>query len=183
MENKTKPWWQRLLIAAVIFEISYLALVNLALNLPLTQTLINQHKPEKYAVHWEKAWSWRPFRVHARGISANGQTTSLQWQAESPSVSASVAILPLLRRTVKVHAVDAKNLTYFQRKRPKPDKDYAASRKFFPPISGRDLDEPVTPRPPRKQGSGWTMVVKDIHASGSHRLWINQLQAALSGRL
>jgi len=183
MNNKLKPWWQRLLIAAVIFEIAYLALVNLALNLPLTQTLINQHKPEKYAVHWEKAWSWRPFRVHAQGISANGQTASLQWQAKAPTAAASVAILPLLRRTVKVHAVDAENLTHFQRKRPKTDKDYAASRKFFPPISGRDLDEPVTPRPPRKQGNGWTMVVEDVHASGSHRLWINQLQATLSGEL
>ncbi|HAJ91466.1 MAG TPA: hypothetical protein DCO71_02395 [Gammaproteobacteria bacterium] len=183
MNNKTKPWWQRLLIAAVIFEIVYLALVNLALNLPLTQTLINQHRPEKYAVHWEKAWSWRPFRVHAQGISANGQTASLQWQAEAPAATASVAILPLLRRTVRVYAVEGENLTYFQRKRPKPGKDYAASRKFFPPISGRDLDAPVTPRPPHKQGNGWTMVVEDIHASGSHRLWINQLQATLSGGL
>jgi hypothetical protein len=183
MENKVKPWWQRLLLAAVIFEIAYLALVNLALNLPLTQTLINQHKPEKYAVHWEQAWSWRPFRVHAQGISANGQTMSLQWQAESPTASASVAILPLLRRTVKIHAVATEDMAYFQRQRPKPDKDYAASREFFPPISGRGLDEPVTPRPPRKQGNGWTIVVEDIHASGSHHLWINQLQAALSGKL
>jgi len=183
MDNKVKPWWQRLLIAAVIFEIVYLALVNLALNLPLTQTLINQHKPEKYAVHWEKAWSWYPFRVHAQGISANGQATSLQWQAESPTAAASVAILPLLRRTVKIHAVDAEDMTYFQRKRPKPDQDYAASREFFPPISGRDIDAPVTPRPPRKQGNGWTIVVEDVHATGHHRLWINQLQAALSGEL
>jgi hypothetical protein len=178
-----KPWWQRILIAAAVFEIVYLALINLTLNLPLTQTLINQHKPEKYTVYWEKAWSWYPFRIHAQGVSANGQTTSLQWQAETPAASASVAILPLLRRVVKIHTVEVENVEYSQRPRPKPDKDYAAIRNFFPPISGRDRDQPAAPRPPRKKGNGWTIVVEGVHATGSHRLWIYQLQAAISGEL
>jgi len=55
-----KIWSYRIIATAAIVELAYLVLMNLALNLPYTQTLINQHKPEKFTVQWEKAWSWHP---------------------------------------------------------------------------------------------------------------------------
>jgi len=173
----------RIITTVVIVEIAYLVLVNLALNLPITQTLVNQHKPEKYAVKWQKAWTWHPFRVHARGVSANGQTSSQQWQAETPAVSASIAILPLLQKSVKIHSVVAEDIVYYQRPRPKPHKDYAATRDFFPPIRGREIDKnPVTPTP-KKKGGGWKIIVEDIYASGSHRFWVFQMKGELKGTL
>ena len=78
-----KTYLYRAIIAVILFEAVYLSLINLALQLPVTQTLVNQIKPEKFAVTWEKAWTWHPFRVHARGVSANGQTGTQQWQAEA----------------------------------------------------------------------------------------------------
>lgn len=178
-----KIWLYRIIATAAIVEIAYLILVNLALNLPFTQTLINQHKPEKYTVNWEKAWTWHPFRVHARGVSANGQTSSQQWQAEAPAASASIAILPLLQKSVKIHSVVAEDIVYYQRPRPKPHKDYAATRDFFPPIRGREIDKnPVMPAP-KKKGDGWKIIVEDIHASGSHRLWVFQMKGELRGTL
>ena len=105
----------RIFIAVAAVEIAYLVLVNAALNVPLTQTLANKIKPEKFTVYWEQAWSWYPFRVHARGISANGQARSQQWQVDAPAASASIDILPLLWRTVKVSDVVAVDIKYFQR--------------------------------------------------------------------
>lgn len=87
-----KGWLKRLLLTVAVVEITYLLLVNAALGLPVTQTLVNQIKPGKFAVYWEQAWSWYPFRVHARGISANGQSRSQQWQVDAPAASASIAI-------------------------------------------------------------------------------------------
>ena len=145
---KLKTWSYRIVITVLLAELAYLVLFNMALHLPLTQTLVNQIKPEKFSVTWEKAWTWLPFRVHAQGISANGQTSSQQWQAEVPAASASISILPLLGKSVKIHSVEASDIEYFQRPRPKPDKDYAATRAFFPPIKGREIDKtPVTPVP------------------------------------
>jgi len=178
-----KTCFYRIITTLVIVEIAYLVLVNLALNLPITQTLVNQHKPEKYAVKWVKAWTWHPFRIHARGISANGQTSSQQWQAETPAASASIAILPLLQKSVRIHSVVAEDIVYYQRPRPKPHKDYAATRDFFPPIRGREIDKiPLTPAP-KKKGNGWKIIVEDIHASGSHRLWVFQIKGELRGTL
>ena len=75
-----KPWFRKTILILVLFEIFYLGLINLALSLPVTQSLINQIKPDKFAVSWERAWSWYPFRVHAAGVSANGQTGD-RWSA------------------------------------------------------------------------------------------------------
>ena len=61
---KIKTWSYRIVITVLLAELAYLVLFNMALHLPLTQTLINQIKPEKFSVTWEKAWTWLPFRVH-----------------------------------------------------------------------------------------------------------------------
>ncbi|MEA3276527.1 MAG: hypothetical protein U9Q81_14805 [Pseudomonadota bacterium] len=171
----------RIVLILAIVEIAYLSLVNLALNLPVTQSLINQHRPDKYAVYWEKAWSWYPLRIHATGISVNGQTSSQQWQADASAASASLSVLPLFRRTVKVYGVDAQDLAFRLRPRPKPEKDYAAIREFFPPIRDREPNLPAAARKTRKKGDGWRIVVGEIHARGSHELWVFQVRGALVG--
>lgn len=178
-----KDWLKRLLLTVAVVEITYLLLVNAALGLPVTQTLVNQIKPGKFAVYWEQAWSWYPFRVHARGISANGQSRSQQWQVDAPAASASIAILPLLWRTVRVSDVVAVDIQYFQRPRPRQGRDYAAIKQYFPPIRDRAVETTIPVHPPKKSGSGWKVVVSDAQASGRHHLWIHQLQGRLSGTL
>ncbi|MFW2367322.1 MAG: hypothetical protein ACN4GW_12950, partial [Desulforhopalus sp.] len=63
-------WLIRIIKYLLIAEIIYLLLINVALNLPLTQTIVNSIKPEKFTVSWGRAWSFYPFRVHARTIFA-----------------------------------------------------------------------------------------------------------------
>ncbi len=173
----------KILAIAVLVEIVYLVLVNLALSLPLTQKLINQHKPEKYAVYWDRAWSWHPFRVHARGISANGQSNTQQWQVNVTSASASIALLPILFKSIRIYNVEAQDVEYFQRPRPRKDKDYSSLQKFFPPIQGRELENTVPVPMPKKKGKAWKIVIDDAGARGSHRLWLFNMQAELSGEL
>ena len=56
---------KRILTILAIAELSYLVVINAALQLPITQDLVNKIRPEKFYVSWERAWSWCPFRVHA----------------------------------------------------------------------------------------------------------------------
>ena len=173
----------KILAIAAIVEIVYLILVNLVLNLALTQTLINQHKPEKFAVYWKKAWSWFPFTVYARDISANGQSNSQQWQVEISAASASIAILPLLFRSVRINDLNVRDVQYHQRPRPRKDKDYTNIRQFFPPIRGRELEHTVPTALPRNKKNNWSITINDIHAAGEHRLWLYQIQGIFSGDL
>jgi len=181
MKPRGRTALKRIILVLAIVVVAYLSLVNLALNLPLTQSLINQHRPDQYAVHWERAWSWYPLRVHARGVSVDGQTSSQQYQADVAAASASLSLLPLLTKTVRVHDVEARDVAFRLRPRPKPEKDYGAIKAFFPTIRDRDPNSPAVPRKPRKEGTGWTIVVDDIRALGSHDLWVYQVRGALEG--
>lgn len=168
--------------AVAIIEIAWLVLANLALNLPLTQELVNNHRPENYTVHWERAWSWYPLRFHATGISANGQTSSQQWQVETLGASASLSVFPLMARTLRISGVDVDDIELRVRPRPGPDRNFEAVRTFFPPIPGRDPDLPAALKS-SKPGTGWRIVADDIRVRGSHKVWIYQARADFSGEL
>jgi len=178
-----KPWLRKTIIALVLFEIFYLGLMNLALSLPVTQTLINQIKPDKFVVSWEKAWSWYPFRVHATGVSANGQSKGQQWQVDAPEASASISLIPLIWKTVSLSGAEARDVVFHLRPRPREGKDYSKIRPYFAPIKNRKLETEPAPVVAKKKGKAWDISVDGIHASGHHSVWIFQLQAKLQGEL
>jgi hypothetical protein len=173
-------WLKRIVIAAVVFEIAYLLLVNLALRLPVTQTLLNKARPDKFQVTWEEAWTWYPFRVHARGVSANGESRRQQWQFEFPEGTASISLLPLVIKRVSLSGIEGRDVKYYQRPRLKPDNDFAEVREFFPPIENREysLAEPL---PTGKRG--WTISISDAHVSGTHEVWFYQVRGTVKGEL
>jgi hypothetical protein len=178
-----KPWLRKTIIFLVLFEIFYLGLINLALSLPVTQTLINQIKPDKFAVSWEKAWSWYPFRVHATGVSANGQSKGQQWQVDAPEASASISLIPLIWKTVSLSGAEATDVVFRLRPRPREGKDYSKIQPYFAPIKNRQIETEPAPVVAKKKGKSWDISVDGIHASGNHSVWIFQLQAKLKGEL
>jgi hypothetical protein len=173
----------KLLALAAVLEIVYLVLVNLILNLTLTQTLINQFQPEKFVVSWKTAWSWLPFTIHAQDIYANGQSNTQQWQLEVQAASASISLLPLLFRSVRISKVQVQNVHFYQRPRPRQHENYAQLRRYFPPIRDRELELTAPSSLPRKKGKNWDITIKDIQAKGNHRVWIYQIQSMFSGDL
>ncbi len=175
-----KPWLKRIIIAVVVFELAYLALGNLALQWPVTQTLLNKIRPDKFEVTWEAAWTWYPFRVHARGVSANGQSRRQQWQLELPEGAASIALLPLILKRVHLYDIDGSNVQYFQRPRLRPDNDYADMRAFFPPISNRELNN-AEPLPQGKRP--WTISISNARVSGRHTVWLYQVNSTFTGEV
>jgi hypothetical protein len=176
-----KHWAIRLIRAVIVVEIAYLAVFNLALQMPVTQSLINSFKPDKFHVSWENAWTWYPFRAHAVGISANGQSRSQQWQVDAPAVSASISILPLILKRVWLSDIVVENIDYKQRPRLKADKDYAQFIPFFPDIEGREINQAVTT--PKKKKRPWRLEINDIGLSGRHNYWIMQFQGTAEGKL
>ncbi|MFW2365315.1 MAG: hypothetical protein ACN4GW_02805 [Desulforhopalus sp.] len=179
-----KPWLLRFIKFLVVTEVIYLALINIVLNLPLTQTVVNQVKPEKFTVTWESAWSLYPFRVHARSISANGQSRSQQWQAEAPAASASISLLSLLWRTVELDNVKAQDVLYKHRPRPKAGKDYSEIRPYFPPIENRKLEtEIVAIATVKKDKKPWKINIANISVQGRHEIWLFQFQGKIEGEL
>jgi hypothetical protein len=183
MTKKTakKSWIKKIVIAALSVEIIYVVLLNLALQLPLTQTLINQIKPEKFQVSWENAWTWYPFRIHVQGATANGQARSQQWEFDAGSVSASIDILPLIFKRVWINDVGATDINYRQRPRLKPDQDFSDVIAFFPPITGREITAAITT--PKKKKRAWHVDIEDIRVDGDFSYWIYQFKGRARGVL
>ena len=174
-------WVKRIVFAALIAEIAYVILVNLALRLPVTQTLINQIKPDKFYISWESAWTFYPFRFHIRNASGSGQSRSQQWEFEVQSVSASIDVLPLVYKRVWINHVRISNANYYQRPRLKPDKDYSGLISFYPPISGREITDAVTT--PKKKKRAWHVDIEDIRLDGQYRYWVHHFKGQAHGTL
>lgn len=179
--SRIKHWLKKGILAALIFEAIYLVLFNLALNVPLTQTLVNKIKPDKFHAYWDSAWTWYPFRVHATGVSVNGQSRSQQWQVEIQKASASIALLPLILHKVKLYDMQGTDLEYFQRPRLKPDKDVTDIIEYFPPIRDREIIKAVTTA--KKKRKPWVITLDNIVATGSHTFWVYQIRGAVQGDL
>ncbi len=107
-------WFKKIIKVVVILELSYLILLNIALNVPLTQELINGIRPEKFHISWQKAWTWYPVRVHVRHGFANGQSRNQQWQFSAEFVSASISLLPLIYKRVSISNVAGSDIDYRQ---------------------------------------------------------------------
>lgn len=183
MDSKTvrRPWIRRIVIAVVVAELCYVILFNIALQLPLTQSLINQIKPEKFNIAWEAAWTWYPFRFHIRDSSGNGQSRSQQWAFDAQSVSASIAITPLFFKRVWIDDVRVSGVEYFQRPRLKPDKDYTELVEFYPPIGSREVTTAVIT--PKKKKKPWHVDIEDIRLDGTFDYWVHQFRGQARGTL
>ncbi len=176
-----KHWLKRLLQVVVIVEVVWLILINSALQLPMTQPLINKIRPEKFYLSWDSAWSWYPARVHLKGVFANGQSYSQQWQFSATSVSGSVALIPLIFKRVWVSDVDGSDIDYRQRPRPNVDKDVSHIEPYFPEITGREKSTTITT--PKNKKRPWYVSIDEINVSGSHSLWIYNLTGNLDGEI
>lgn len=179
MRNPATTMMKRILKILIGIELIYLILANGALQLPLTQDLINKIRPERFTVTWERAWTWYPFRVHAEKVFANGQARTQQWQVTASSASGSISILPLILKHVYLSDLRAENIDYRQRPRLKPEIDYSDRLAFFPEIEGRevlpvDTAELADRRP-------WKIHMNGIEARGEHRFWIYNLQGTATG--
>jgi len=175
----TRRWLKKIGFAVLIAEISYVILLNLALQLPLTQSLINKIKPDKFHISWENAWTWYPFRIHIENASANGQSRSQQWEFSVSTVSASIDLLPLIFKRVWINDVLATDVSYLQRPRLKPNKDYSEILSFFPPINGREVTAAITT--PKKKKRAWHVDIEGIRVDGDLNYWIHQFKGKAKG--
>ena len=174
---------KRLFISVVVIlaivEVVYLAVVNVVLNLPATQTYMNQLRPDRIVYHWDRAWSWFPFSLHATNLTINGQSWSQQWQMSSPSASASLELLPLFAKTVHFTGLEATDLAVRFRPRPSPDRDDADLRQYYPTIPGRDPNLAADPAP--SQTPGWKLVFDIAQIRGKNDVWLTATRMTLVG--
>ena len=174
-------WLIKIVKYLIIIEVVYVVLINALFQIPLTQSVINKIRPEKFYIRWENAWSIIPGRVHVSNAMANGDSRGQMWQVEVGEVSGSIALIPLIAKRVWVDNVSGENIEFRLRPRIKEDKDYSRIEAYFPEIEGREVTPAVTT--PRKKKRPWHISVEDIHVSGPLDYWIFNIKGQAEGDL
>ena len=117
--------------AIVALEIIYLLLLNIALNLPWTQSLINGIDADHYQASWSRAWSFYPFHLHVLDLDARGSTDSLKWRVKSPDARAVLSPAGLLRKTIKASRADIRDIYYAQQRLTQAKEERPAARRHL----------------------------------------------------
>lgn len=99
--QRALPWLRRLALALVAIYLLYLLAGNVFLNTPLGEWAVNR-KPEKFQLRWESGSTWWPGRVNLSKATLQGHVRRIAWQARVERASGRIALLPLLRKQLRV---------------------------------------------------------------------------------
>lgn len=104
-------WLRRLGWTALGFYLAYVLLGNLFLNTALADRALNR-KPDRFHAQWQRGVTWWPGQARLWEVQVKGQARRVQWTAQAERVRASIALLPLLWRELKLTDIDADELQF-----------------------------------------------------------------------
>ena len=142
--------------ALLIAYAAYLVLGNLFLNTAL-EPMANR-RPDAFQAQWGRAYTLFPGHVVARDVRLHGQTRHIEWQVQAQRASGRLALLPLLKKEVRIPEVVATG------------------------VSGgaRHTERNREPPPPRE--GGWTMVFERIVSDSLRRGYMDEVVLEGNGR-
>lgn len=111
--HRSRTLRRRLCIAAIalgLLYVAYLAAGNAFLHSRYAHELVNR-KPEKFQMDWNGGHTWWPGRVVLHEVRMNGHVRRTLWSLQAQRASGRIALLPLLRKQIRVPWVDAEAVT------------------------------------------------------------------------
>jgi hypothetical protein len=135
--------------AAAVYAL-YLAMGNVLLNTALGHDLANR-RPERFVASWGTAWTLYPGQVRVHDLRIAGHTRRVVWSAQVETAQARIALLPLLRKELRVPRITAAGVT-----------------------AGASLIDVVREAPPPRPG-GWTIRFDRIVADDVRHAYFNDL--------
>jgi hypothetical protein len=178
--------------AAVVAVLSlfalYLAAINLFLSTPLFEKVVNA-QPDVIEVHFARAWSVFPQRVHARQVSIRGIDGSVEWILRLDKVEFDVALLSLVRQRFEASNVHGDGLSMRLRQRLRAPPASPEEVATLPPIEGLP---PYSMRPPEKPWPGewndayynlWSVRLEGVVARDVREVWIDHARFEGSARI
>lgn len=99
-------WLRWVAIGLLLLYAAYLAAGNAFLHSRHAHDLVNR-KPEKFRMDWTGGQTWWPGRVVLQGVRMDGHVRRTRWSVQATRASGRIALLPLLRRQIRVPWVEA----------------------------------------------------------------------------
>jgi hypothetical protein len=168
----------------VVLELVYLLAANLFLRLGGVQKALAG--ADEIGVHFGRAWSFWPGRVHLEDLRIVFQDKNLQFSILIPHASVTVQLRALLHRTFYATRVSGSGLVFRLRNRVELGKADRPVVRAFPPVN--DFDDPALyvsgpPKPPHDPAhfNPWTVHIENVDVE-VHELWVQMLRYQGTGR-
>jgi hypothetical protein len=172
-------------LGAVAF---YLVGMNLFLSTPLFGTVVNA-QPDIIDIHYARAWSILPGKIHARDLSIRGRDGDVEWILRLDEVDFGVSFLAFTQRRFQANHVHGTGISFRLRQRLDAEPSSPAEVADLPPIEGLP---PYSVRPPSKPSPGkwndakydlWMAHLEDIVADDVRQVWIDRTRFEGSARI
>jgi hypothetical protein len=167
-----------LLLALAGTYLAYLVGINLFMSTALFGMAINAD-PKTLDIHFDRGWSLRPGRVHAKNLSIRSRDGSVEWMLRIDEVQFDLSFAALAKHRFAASHVRGYGGSFRLRSRLDPWQVNPARVARLPPIAGF----PAVPVRPYSQCSAsewsdadyhlWTVQLEDVHAEAVAELWID----------
>jgi hypothetical protein len=184
--------WLRIAIgAAVGLAVAYVLAINVFLSTSLFGRVINA-KPQTIDVHYARAWSVVPWRIHAHHLSIRGRDGNVEWILHIEDVRFAVSWSGLARMRFAASHVRGRGVEFRLRQRldapPTSEQDCAGLPPIegLPPCSARPPPEPAPEIWSDSAYNLWTVHLEDVDAEDTREVWIDRARfegvARIAGR-
>jgi hypothetical protein len=163
-------------IAAASLVILYLVAANVFLTRAVFDAIVDAN-PDIVDIHFERAWSIFPARVHAKNLSIRGRDSHVEWRITLDEVVFDVRASAFFKRRFEAHDVHGKGISFRLRQRPDaPPADVTniVPIEGLPPYSVRP---PPTPAPDRWNDAAyhlWGVRLDRVVAEDVREVWIDR---------
>jgi hypothetical protein len=131
-------------------------------------------KPEKFAMHWRRAWTVWPGKVHLEGVTLRGQNRHVQWWASLDRAVVDLSVTELPARVVHVRRGTGSGLRFRLRRRVASPELRLAHEPPIPGLENPPLRPPEDLYPPPPEGPGWRIVLDRLRLDGVREVWIDR---------
>lgn len=194
-----KRWWKsrpsrfaRATVAAVVLAwATYVVLINVFLSTSLFERIVD-NDPVTLDIHYARAWSLWPGRLHARGLSIRASDNNIEWILELDTVRFDVSFVALVQRRFEVDRVRGDGIAMRIRRKLSRGPQHVADIADLPPIAGFPAYS-MAPAGPHglelwddKHYHLITVRLEHVVATNVRELWIDDVRfrgrAEVSGR-
>jgi len=189
-------WLLAAAVALVVLEVLYVVAANAVLRSGWLADQINR-KPEKMLIQWSSARTYLPGVVRVEDFSMRNQSRKVQFYMELREVRATISVLKLPFKTLRIRNANATDVDFRLRQRldfvrpsetgsQEPPKPITGSE-HFPEIPG--LTNPPDPKPedlyPRKKKrrSPWTIQLRGVDIDGDIQVAVDRFRLEGDGHV
>ncbi|MFI5298277.1 MAG: hypothetical protein ACHREM_09285 [Polyangiales bacterium] len=165
-----------LIVASLTVGLLYVVAVNLFLSTSLFVRIVD-YEPQTVDIHYERAWSWFPGRIHATGVSIRSRDSHLDFILKVERVDFDISFLSLARKRFDLSNVTGRGISLRVRPRLESPPTSVADYADLPPIEGLgDYAVSSGVESPDKWDDTkwhlWTIDLEKVDAQEVREVWI-----------